>query len=195
MEAQGQLFPAGQVRIGTGRKSRPSAAGMCREPGCTSRARAAQGARYCLEHARSVDYGPITTDNSTFKVEGVCISCDRTYRRWRQKRGSYRMPDICPDCLRESPLSIHRLQAHNVPFELASRWLAQGSDLRCQYCDKRLHRRSGPQIDHDHSCCPGATSCGECIRGILCGGCNTAFGRLEKLVGLGSIEKVLAWIS
>lgn len=31
-------------------------------------------------------------------------------------------------------------------------------------------------VDHDHACCPGDRSCGRCIRGILCPGCNKALG-------------------
>lgn len=28
------------------------------------------------------------------------------------------------------------------------------------------------RVDHDHACCPGNYSCGRCIRGLLCHGCN-----------------------
>lgn len=33
-------------------------------------------------------------------------------------------------------------------------------------------------VDHDHNCCTGKTSCGKCIRGLLCTGCNTGLGLL-----------------
>jgi ribosomal protein L34E len=34
-------------------------------------------------------------------------------------------------------------------------------------------------IDHDHKCCPGKYSCGNCIRGLLCFACNASFSQYE----------------
>ena len=32
------------------------------------------------------------------------------------------------------------------------------------------------QFDHDHACCPTTPTCGKCVRGLLCSGCNTGLG-------------------
>jgi len=43
-------------------------------------------------------------------------------------------------------------------------------------------------VDHDHKCCPGKTSCGQCVRGLLCWNCNDTLATFrdnpEKLRGL-----------
>lgn len=50
-------------------------------------------------------------------------------------------------------------------------------------------------IDHDHDCCPGATSCGRCIRGLLCGKCNSGLGlfRDESNLLSSAIDYLAGW--
>jgi len=46
------------------------------------------------------------------------------------------------------------------------------------------------RVDHNHSCCPGAKTCGKCIRGLLCMRCNAALERLETFPGWESAAKL-----
>src|SRR6478735_4701436 len=38
-------------------------------------------------------------------------------------------------------------------------------------------------VDHDHSCCPGEVTCGECVRGLLCDNCNWWLGLIDDDLG------------
>lgn len=55
---------------------------------------------------------------------------------------------------------------------------AQGG--RCAICPSTTPGKGERfAVDHDRSCCPGKTSCGACIRGLLCVHCNVGLGHFR----------------
>lgn len=48
-------------------------------------------------------------------------------------------------------------------------------------------------IDHDHACCPGKITCGNCIRGVLCRPHNTAIGLFDDNIDL--LQKAIDYLS
>lgn len=74
-----------------------------------------------------------------------------------------------------------RLAKYNITLEQYDALLARQGGV-CGICqrpetNKRLKYLS---VDHDHSCCPlSKVSCGKCVRGLLCTGCNRRLGAIE----------------
>lgn len=70
---------------------------------------------------------------------------------------------------------------------------------RCYVC-RQVPRSRRMAVDHDHACCPGETSCGQCVRGLLCSGdewgCNHAVVGLVERVDdpLGMARRLVAYL-
>ena len=69
--------------------------------------------------------------------------------------------------------------------------ILEEQDYRCAICQRLFGGMVRAVIDHDHTCCAprpykrsrtGAVvgvSCGKCVRGLLCTGCNSGLGMFE----------------
>lgn len=95
---------------------------------------------------------------------------ERTYR-WRE-----RYPEKNQAIVRRSQLKKkYRITIEQYDAQLQ----AQGGVCAiCKSADTRT-RWNSFGVDHDHSCCPGSNSCGKCVRGLLCGNCNTLLGMAD----------------
>lgn len=96
-------------------------------------------------------------------------------------------PYVCAECRYPLRYAIPSLRKHHVPWPQVERLLNNpGCDI-CGIDILGIGRRIGSHtkrtllvVDHDHSCCGGNQSCGRCVRGFLCGPCNTAIGMLHE---------------
>lgn len=64
-----------------------------------------------------------------------------------------------------------RLARYNLTLEQWNELVLECGEA-CSICRKPLATTPEQYVDHDHSCCPGGGSCGECVRAILCRSCN-----------------------
>jgi hypothetical protein len=61
----------------------------------------------------------------------------------------------------------------------------------CAVC--RISQSDRWAVDHDHACCAGNSTCGKCIRGILCFPCNQALGLFRDSPD--TLRRALAYIT
>lgn len=94
-------------------------------------------------------------------------------RKFREQKAKQKAKD--PHCQKGWQVK----HAYNITFEDYAR-LLESQDFGCAICsrvfdDFKIDGRYG-DVDHDHACCDGPKSCGECVRGILCHLCNKGLG-------------------
>jgi hypothetical protein len=49
----------------------------------------------------------------------------------------------------------------------------------CKICNNAESSGKRLSVDHDHRCCSGSYTCGNCIRGLICFRCNAALGMVS----------------
>ena len=78
---------------------------------------------------------------------------------------------------REKARDAYLLRTYNITLEAYLAMLAaQGGTCAWPGCPASGKARF-LAVDHDHACCPGPTSCGKCVRGLLCFVHNRAIGQ------------------
>ncbi len=70
---------------------------------------------------------------------------------------------------------------HITPEQYWALYEAQGG--HCAMCQRATGTgRRRLSVDHDHSCCNGPISCGQCVRGLLCSVDNKWLGHIRDEV-------------
>jgi hypothetical protein len=116
----------------------------------------------------------LTAENTVHRTrrEGgrECRACNR--KRSEDNRAQY-TPSQRKLISRASNLrSLYKMNSGDYMFMLVDQEYkcANPACTTMDTAEKRLH------VDHDHSCCPGRTSCGKCVRRLLCSNCNLLLG-------------------
>lgn len=174
-----------QRRRGSTLKPPPGQGRTCTYPGCT-RGHSAKG--YCSAHYNQkfllgytelVPIGSYSRDApSKIRDERGSKKCS-TCAEWKAEaafnkrvKGPDGLTTRCAECGRRASLwKSYKL----TPERLSEMVESQGG---CAICGVKSPP-SQWHVDHDHSCCPGGTTCGGCVRGILCNNCNLGIGMLS----------------
>lgn len=69
-----------------------------------------------------------------------------------------------------------RIYKYGIDAEELQDMLDQ-QDRSCGLCNRGFSNNE-LFVDHDHDCCPGQKTCGNCVRAILCRACNQGLGLL-----------------
>jgi hypothetical protein len=103
------------------------------------------------------------------------IARNRKYNHDRRAAGIRESPE-----LRKKHNCKYRITSYGITeAEFTQILAAQGN--ACGMCREPFEEGQLIHVDHDHACCPVKNrSCGKCVRGLLCHGCNVSLGHIER---------------
>lgn len=150
---------------------------MCSFDGCINRhlAKGLCNGHYTQKH-HGKELTPLNTHPRKYPPGmAYCSICKtlKTIEDFSKNKGrKHGVHYWCKRCTRKDSMR----RKYGIDFEV----LFDSQGRMCAGCRRSDQTRW--HVDHDHSCCPGgqnAKTCGECVRGILCNGCNLGLGQLE----------------
>jgi hypothetical protein len=115
---------------------------------------------------------------------GICKTCHSEYMTEYYARN----PEKYAVKLAKANITVPNWKRHKITEESYNGMLDEHGG-NCHVCKLR----PAINIDHDHTCCDSAHSCGDCVRGVLCSQCNTALGLLGDDVD--TVQSALKYLS
>lgn len=104
----------------------------------------------------------------------ICYTCS-TWKEESEFSARKTADDgLSPECKRCAVK--RRLPKYGITIEQYEQMVKDQGGV-CAVCLKPPFRAF--DVDHDHACCPGNESCGQCVRGLLCFNCNSALGKFK----------------
>lgn len=149
---------------------------------------------YCMLHYRRLREGkslldPIqkqrkhrATTIRNSKGQKQCVGCEQWFNEEYFKSHHLTADKLdvrCKEC--DTFMRIKRM--YNISRkEIESLLSKQNGCAICHYSNSLFPIWWA--IDHDHTCCNINTSCGKCVRGILCSHCNRGLGQFKDSVDI-----------
>jgi hypothetical protein len=123
-----------------------------------------------------------------------CRNCGEyfpEYEMKQSKNGIYKGLSYCITC---APILGHtrNIERYGLTMEQYHK-LLEDQNYGCKICGlKESTYRKRLSVDHDHSCCSGSKSCGNCVRGLLCHHCNAALGNSKDNIEI--LQKMIDYL-
>lgn len=135
---------------------------------------------YCKSCCASREKHRASANQPIPPIEKMCVTCKVVKKSSDfgiARNVSTGLRGTCSSCEYEKALSAgYHYKRYGLTLE-SYQALENKQGGKCAICKKKLSSdKGGRSIDHDHTCCPKGGSCGKCVRGLLCGLCNSALG-------------------